>query len=106
MSRYKGNTASNASDKSGKNDASLTLSTSRQMLPLVRHILEDILDARQGLDRMASERATLDRQRRNLAWPDRCRCYQLQEEVNAQDQRLHEAFKELKALGVTLLDAT
>jgi hypothetical protein len=104
MSRYKGNTASNASDKPGKSDAFLTLSTSRQMLPLVRRILQDILDSRQRLSQIEPELATLERQRRHLAWPDRCRRYQLHEEVNSQEQHLQEAFKELKTLGVTLLD--
>jgi hypothetical protein len=74
------------------------------MVPLVQRIVEDILQARKALARMRPEQDRLDRQRRSLAWPERSRRYQLQEEIATQELNLQDALAELDCLGLCLLD--
>jgi hypothetical protein len=75
------------------------------MLPLVERILTD-LRARQGiLERLAPEQLRLDRQKRDLSWPERQRRYQIQDEIAVAEQDLQETVDELSNLGVALLDA-
>jgi hypothetical protein len=75
------------------------------MLPLVNRIVGDIvrLVARVGV--IEPEKERLDRQRRDLVWPERQRRYQLTEELGRAVTDLHDARLELDALGVVLLDA-
>jgi hypothetical protein len=74
------------------------------MLPLVRRIIRDLLDAHRRLGHLLPEQAGLDRQRRHLSWPERCRRYDLHEEVAEQELNRQEALAELEVLGLTLLD--
>jgi hypothetical protein len=99
-------TASSASEKPERRHEVFALGTARRMLPLVRHVVHDLVQARQVLARLQPEKATLDRQRRNLAWPERSRRYQLDEEIAVYEERLQDALAELEGvLGVVLLDA-
>jgi hypothetical protein len=98
------NTDPSASDKSNPGETILTLSTARNMVPLVQRILQDVLQCRQELARMQPEQSWLDSQRRTLAWPDRLRRYQLKEAIAAQEEYLSQVLGELESLGVTLLD--
>jgi hypothetical protein len=98
------NTGPSASDRSKKGELVLNLQTARRMLPLVRHIIEDILHTRQELARKQPEQHRLDRQRHTLDWPARSRRYQLREEISAEERHLQEAQAELERLGVVLLD--
>lgn len=99
-----GNMASGASEKGDRGDLILSLSTVQRMLPLVRQIVEDVLRSQKVLDRLMPEQDRLDRQRRGLAWPERQRRYQLQEEVSKADRELQDSLLELQMLGVALLD--
>lgn len=80
------------------------LPAAQRMLPLVRRIGDDILEANRALARLLPELDVLDRKRRHLEWPHRRRRYQLQEEVVLQEARLEDALAELEVLGVLLLD--
>jgi hypothetical protein len=81
------------------------LGTARRMLPLVRRVVGDLLQAQRALAQLQPEKAALDRRRRTLDWPARSRRYQLREEIDAHEEDRLEALAELEAvLGLTLLD--
>ncbi len=105
MNGFAENMASNASGKPGGTGTVLTLTTSCQMLPLVRRIIRDVAEAQERLSRMGPELHVLDRERRALTWPSRSRRYLLKEEIVLEEQRLEAALSELEGLGVTVLDA-
>src|SRR5882724_9833629 len=98
------NRASNSAGKSRRKEAVLDLPTARQMLPLVKSIVSDIVVTRIALSKLAPEQDRLDRLRRELAWQDRARRYQVGEEINAAEKSLTAAVTELKALGVSLVN--
>jgi hypothetical protein len=83
----------------------LSLSTVKKMLPLVERIISDIQTRQHAFHRLQPEHTRLERQRRNLDWPQRQRRYQLQDEIATAERGLGEAKDELAALGVALLDA-
>jgi hypothetical protein len=103
MSGSTENTAHGASETPSRREIALNLTTVRSMLPLVRRIVEDLVQDHQRLAQLQAEQERLDRQRRDLAWPERARRYQVQEDVAATDRRLQEALAELASLGVVLL---
>jgi hypothetical protein len=103
MNGFTENRASDAPEKAGKNDAVMTLGTARAMLPLVGRIAADVVRHRNRLDVLQPERDRLDRERHSLAWPQRQRRYQLQEEITAIETELRKALAELEGLGVILL---
>jgi hypothetical protein len=105
MNGSTGNKAFGASEKPEPGDVVLSLSTAQRMLPLVKRIVEDILASQEALARLAPEQEELFRQRRNLAWPERKRLYQIQEEIANAERRLGEAHEEMQSLGLTLIDA-
>jgi hypothetical protein len=105
MNGSTGNKASDASESPDRGEAFLSLSMAQRMLPLVQRIVEDVLAHQQALDKLQPERDKLDRQRRQLAWPERQRRYQLREELNRAEQALQESLDEMQTLGVSLLDA-
>ena len=98
------NRASNSANKPRRKTANLELSTTRQMLPLVKSIVSDIVTSRLTLNRLAPEQEQLERHRRELMWQERQRRYQLGEEIKTAEQSLTAALTELNALGVTLID--
>ncbi|MBX9585323.1 MAG: DUF2203 domain-containing protein [Gemmataceae bacterium] len=98
------NRAGNPAGKPRRKDTPLDLPTARQMLPLVKSIVADIVTSRAALDQLAPERDRLDRQRRDLAWQERQRRYQVSEDIRTAEQSLSAAAAELTALGVNLLD--
>jgi hypothetical protein len=104
MSGFIENTAHNAPDKPGRPEVVLDLATASKMVPLVRGIVADILEHQRHLAALEPELDDLDRQRRTLAWPKRQRRYQVREEIATATQHLQQAFAELEALGVALLD--
>jgi hypothetical protein len=105
MNGFAENTKSNASDKPGHKGAVLSLTTSCQMLPLVRGVVKDIVEAQERLSRMNPELHMLDEHRRSLPWPSRSRRYFLTEETALEQRRLQGALAELDSLGVAVLDA-
>jgi hypothetical protein len=98
------NTAFGASESPEPRETVLTLGTARDMLPLVHHIILDVLHQQKVLVRLQPEQEHLDRHRRELAWPARQRRYQVREDVAAAERELYSALAELQGLGVTLLD--
>jgi hypothetical protein len=92
---------SRSQDRSG---ILLDLPTVRKMLPLVRHIITDMLEAEQNLGSILWEQNGLDRNRRDLTWPERQRRYFLLDEVTRLEQRRKDMISELKELGVQVLD--
>jgi hypothetical protein len=82
----------------------LTWGTAHDMLSLVRHIINDIMQARQRRVQLLAEQQTLDRNRLKLAWRERARRYEVQDEVVAMERNLADARAELDRLGLALLD--
>ena len=105
MSESMGDTTSSASEKPERREKVLTLTTARQMLPLVRRIVIDLVDSQRRLSKLNPEHARLERQRHTLSWPERSRRYELQEEVATLERTLGDALAEVEILGVTLLDS-
>jgi hypothetical protein len=97
------NRAQDASEKPGRR-AVMNLATARGMLPLVQRVVSDVLLYQRQLAQLRPEQERLDRQRRTLVWPQRCRRYQIREEVADAERGLQEALAELAGLAVALLD--
>ncbi len=99
------NRATNPAGKPRRNkEVTLDLPTSRQMLPLVKGIVADILGVRATITRLTPEQERLDRQRRDLVWQERQRRYQVGDEIAAAEKTLTHAVGELSELGVSLID--
>jgi hypothetical protein len=98
------NRASNPAGKPRKKETTLDLATARQMLPLVRSIVMDIVTLRRAINRLTPEQERLDRQRRELAWQERQRRYQVADEIATAEKEWAAAVTELSGLGVTLVD--
>lgn len=105
MSGFRGNTAHGASEKPGRRDVLMNLGTAQRMLPLIRQILDDLQADVQRIAALQPEQNRLDRQRRDLAWPERARRYRLAEEISAIAQHRQDTLDELETLGVAMLDA-
>src|SRR4051794_37511479 len=97
------NRAPGAPERPGPNDLILTWGASQAMLPLVGRIAADIAGHHARLARLQPEQARLDRRRHTLAWPERSRRYQVQEEIATLEGELAAAVAELEGLGVVLL---
>lgn len=93
-----------SSAKAKRKEVNLELSTARQMLPLVRCIVKDILESQTRLQKLQPEQDSLERHRRDLVWPERDRRYKIQEEITAAEKSLKSAVGELNELGIGLLD--
>jgi len=93
-----------SSAKSKRNEVNLDLNTARQMLPLVRSIVGDIVAKEAELLKLHPEQDTLERHRRDLAWIERDRRYRIQEEITATEKALKAAVNELGELGIALVD--
>ena len=98
------NRASNSAGKPRRKEIPLDLSTARQMLPLVKSIVSDIVTSRLALNKLAPEQERLERHRRDLVWQERQRRYQIGEEIRAAEKSLNAALSELTALGLSLVD--
>ena len=96
--------ASEPAGKPKKKPGAIDLPTARQMLPLVRSIVHDIVDQKRRLGDLANEQQTLDLERRNLTWEARRRRYLVTEEVTQAERNIATAVGELKQLGVSLED--
>lgn len=104
MSSSTPNRATNPAGKPRRKEITLDLSTARQMLPLVKSIVAEIVSSRLALNKLAPEQERLDRHRRDLVWQERQRRYQVGEEITAAEKSLSSAAGELTALGVNLVD--
>jgi len=101
------NRAGNSAGKPRRKEEAITLDlpTARQMLPLVRSIVSDIVTSREALSRLVPEQERLDRHRRDLVWQERQRRYQVSEEIRTAESAITNASAELSALGIGLVDA-
>lgn len=98
------NRAGNSAGKPRKKEVTLDLTTARQMLPLVKSIVTDIVNSRLVLNRLTPELERLDRQRYDLVWQERQRRYQIADEIAATEKAWAAAVTELNGLGVSLVD--
>ena len=98
------NRATNPAGKPRRKEITLDLSTARQMLPLVKSIVTEIVSYRLTLNKLAPEQERLDRHRRDLVWQERQRRYQVGEEITSAEKSLSSAAGELTTLGVSLVD--
>ncbi len=98
--------ASGASEQPGQGEQILTWGASQAMLPLVGRIASDIVTQHARLMQLQPELEKLDRQRRELTWPQRARRYTIHDELVILDRTLQEHLAELTSLGVVLLDAS
>ncbi len=98
------NRASNPAGKPRKKEVMLDLTTAKKMLPLVQSIVTDIVNSRRALNTLTPEQERLDRQRRDLAWQERQRRYQVADEIAAAEKAWEAAVGELNNLGITLVD--
>jgi hypothetical protein len=98
------NRATNPAGKPRKKDIALDLSTAKQMLPLVKSIVNDIVFSRQAITKLTPEQERLERHRRDLVWLERQRRYQVKDEIAAAEKMLNSALSELMGLGVNLMD--
>lgn len=105
MNGSAGNTAHSAWEEAGRGEVVLNLATARNMVPLVKRIVDDILREQKQLTELQPEELRLHRQRHNLDWPSRSRRYQIQEQIVSSERNLQSAIAELSGLGVVLLDA-
>jgi hypothetical protein len=105
MSGSSNKRASESAGKPKRKPATIDLSTARQMLPLVRSIVRDIVDQRRRLADLTQEQDVLDRERRSLTWESRQRRYTLSDERSRTEKNYATAIGELNELGVSLIDA-
>jgi len=105
MSSTPNRASSNPAGKSRRKEITLDLTTARQMLPLVKSIVSDIVTSRTAIDKLSPEQDRLDRQRRDLVWQERARRYHVHDEIVAAEKKFTTALGELTALGLSLLDA-
>ena len=105
MSGSTENRTSGAFERAGGPNVLFTWPVAQRMLPLVGQITQDILRRQRSLAQLQLEKESLDRQRRTLAWPQRSRRYQIEEDLVAEEAALQRATAELEALGVGLLDS-
>ena len=105
MSGSTENRTSGAFEKSGGPSTTFTWQAAQRRLPLVRHIVNELVQLQQRLAHMQAEKDHLDENRRALAWPARSRRSQLEEEIAAVDQNRRGVLSELEGLGVVLVAA-
>ena len=98
------NRATNPAGKPRRKEITLDLSTARQMLPLVKSIVTEIVSSRLALNKLTPEQERLERHRRDLVWQERQRRYQVGEEISTAERNLSAAAGELTTLGVNLVD--
>jgi hypothetical protein len=104
MSGFKSYPTSDASESPERNETVLSLKTVQKMLPLVQQIAHDIVTSHAAIARLHPEEERLDRQKRDLGWPERKRRYEIKEELARADKDLEIAHAELHDLGLAVLD--
>jgi len=98
------NRASQPAGKSKRNTVTLDLPTARNMLPLVKIIVSDVVEKQTHLSKLTPEQETLEEYRRSLTWESRSRRYSLHDEIAETERGLAGASAELESLGVALVD--
>ncbi len=93
-----------ATDTHDSPEVAFSLKAAHNMRPLVRRVVEDIQKRQRAFQALEPEQTRLDRQKRNLDWPQRQRRYQLQDDLAKAERDLAEVREELAGLGVVLFD--
>jgi hypothetical protein len=104
MSGSRSYPTSDASESPERNETVLSLRTVQKMLPLVQQIAHDIVEGHRTISTLHPEEERLDRQRRDLTWPERKRRYEIKEELGKAEKELEIAHAELRELGLVVLD--
>jgi hypothetical protein len=104
MNGFTENRAHGSSERPGRDVGPFTWGAGQAMLPLVGRIAADVRRLHERLAQLRPELSRLERARLALAWPQRARRYQLQEEVAAAEAELHSTVAELEQLGAAVLD--
>ena len=104
MSTPKNKKAPNSWVRRRSNEVTLSLTTTRKMLPLIKQIASDIKNGWDRLTKLEAEQVDLDQRRRQLSWPDRSRRYRIAEDISRQQNHLQEAVAELEQLQVVMVD--
>lgn len=105
MSGHTEKQTSESFEKAGNKNVPFTWTAASKMLPLVQLVVQEVVERCQKLERLGPEKDALDRKRRTLAWPERARRYQLQEEIASEGRQLLAARAELESLGAVLLSS-
>jgi hypothetical protein len=98
--------ASNSSKSSSRTEVVLDLPTVSKMLPLVQRIVGELMSIEQQHGHLLTEQESLDRNRRNLSWPERKRRYDIQDDINRAEHGRRDLVSELEALGISVIDPT
>jgi hypothetical protein len=98
------NRASNAPAQPERHTRVMNLTTARKMLPLVQRIVVDIVHYQSQLESLQPRKERLDRQRRDLSWPERQHRYAMFEEITQLEHKISETLAELEQLGVAVID--
>jgi hypothetical protein len=98
--------ASNSSKSSSRTEVVLDLPTVTKMLPLVQRIVDELMSVEQQHGHLLTEQEFLDRNRRNLSWPERKRRYDIQDDINRAERGRRDLVSELEALGISVIDPT
>jgi hypothetical protein len=98
--------ASNSSKSSSRAEVILDLPTVCKMLPLVQRIVDELMAVEQKHGYLLTEQESLDRNRRNLSWPERKRRYDIQDDIDRAERARRDLVSELECLGIKVIDAT
>lgn len=96
--------ASQAEKPSGPMEPLFELPTVIKMIPLVSRIAADLLASRAEVIGLRAEHLRLERQRRDLSWPERRHRYLVQDSLTDAEKRFRGLVNELEALGVAVID--
>ena len=98
--------ASQAAKPLNRSEPLFELPTVVKMIPLVQRIAADLLLTQVELSKYHAEAVQLDRQRRDLTWPERRRRYLVHDSINSAESRIRSFVVELESLGVAVMDLT
>ena len=82
MSGYSEDEPPTLPSPAAKTEVILDLPTVCKMLPLVQRIVAELLAVEQQHAQLLGEQESLDRNRRNLSWPERKRRYDIQDDID------------------------
>jgi hypothetical protein len=98
--------APQAAKPSSRSEPLFELPTVVKMIPLVQRIAADLLSTQVELSKYHTEAVQLDRQRRDLSWPERRRRYMVHDSISSAENRIRAYIVELESLGVAVVDLT
>src|SRR5438876_1915376 len=96
--------ATNSSKASKHAEIVLDLPAVCKMLSLVQRVVSDLIEIEQQHSGLLNERDSLDRNRRNLSWPERKRRYDIQDDIDRAERARRDLVGELESLGISVID--